>query len=243
MASALHQAILMNYRTGVIPPDPYQAQVVFMAHNNYSTGLVDTKGHTITNTGPAGAIDGTRYPSITGANGSFYNSSTANTTNDLRASSADFNTLLAADFTIEFWLNVQTVNFFAAQTINIGTGSYGGTTVSDFNMQYYTNQIQMSFRTGGLWQSGVSPPTSTWQFWAISCTGGACRIYQHGTFKTSLSIGATRAYASTFISFTACYPGSLTASLCGSISEVRCTAGVGRYPSTCPVPTAIFSDT
>ncbi len=133
------------------------------------------------------------------------------------------------DFTFEYWLWVDN----ASTTVNMAyfdVGLTGNYILSPGQLHFYNNGAELITSANNVILS------ATWQFIAISRTSGVHSMYVDGTLIGTNS--AATAYGSGDL-----YAGGILSggnTMTGNISDLRFTVGVGRYPSTCPVPTAAF---
>jgi hypothetical protein len=149
-------------------------------------------------------------------------------------------TMGTGDFTWEGWVRLSSV------PTSVGWLLYNG------NSTAFSGRAGIGFGptiNGGIaWylngsataaQTGVAPTVGVWHFVAYSRNSGVGRLYVDGVFVGSIADTTNYPLVGTQgIGVGADGQGGNV--LTGYVGPVRVTKGVGRYPSTCTVPTAPF---
>jgi len=136
-----------------------------------------------------------------------------------------FNT---GDFTIEFWLYLNTTaveQWFVSWT---GPG-YCTIYLNSGTIRWYAN--------GGLRITGASLSTTTWYHIALTRENGSTKLFVNGT-QSGSTYADTNSYVPT--AFTIGASPVATAPLNGYIDDLRITKGYARYTSNFTPPTAAF---
>lgn len=141
----------------------------------------------------------------------------------------------SGDFTVEFW--------WYPTVLTSGTYFLAGDGSTLDIYFYVTGVAKLGVYVLGYSDTGTGPVTlvaNTWQYIALSKVSNTMRVFVNGVLNTTLTgpnnMGTSCVW--TLGSWTA-GAGSGTGGRC-YIDDFRLTVGVGRYTTTCPVPTAAF---
>lgn len=156
-------------------------------------------------------------------------------------------TMGTGDFTWECWywmyglpasfgylmFNGDSTSFTGRSGMTLGVTAQGGN--AWFNNQTATAAKTGSNTSGGSWQFQAASRTGTQLSMYLGTLGGAASCPLVGTRITnSVNLPLNPNFA-----VGGCSTGPLSVQNC-SITQVRVTKGVGRYPATCPLPIAPF---
>jgi hypothetical protein len=211
-----------GWGSGITASDPNFSSVVNLSHfdgTNGSTTFLDSSSHaTNLNQVSSGALSTGQAKfgasSLTGVIGN---------------TGAALYGIGTSDFTVEYW--VYTTSTAGAQNVTYWDDSPGNNGIA---IKVGGN---MRFWLGGVSHDGsTAVTTNTWHFIAYSRTGSSGILYLDGVSQVSLTDSVNHTSNTLYLGGFS----GLTSGLVGNIDDFRFTIGVGRYPSSCAVPTSPF---
>jgi hypothetical protein len=134
------------------------------------------------------------------------------------------------DFTIEFWLYLNTT---ATEQWCVAWTGPGTCTI------YFNSGTIRWYANGGLRITGASLSATTWYHIALTRESGSTKLFVDGT-QSGSTYSDTNSYVPT--AYTIGASTTATAPLNGYIDDLRITKGVARYTANFTPPTAAFAD-
>ena len=218
-------------------PDPNFSSVSLLLHMdgaNNSTTFIDSSSAARTITVNGNAKISTAQSKFGGASGLF------DGTGDWLTATSDAAFTLDGDFTIEFWLYINTMK--QSGLLSNGAGSFSGTAfVIVLNHGTQTNKLSIwnfpSQSSAALCATGTVS-TGTWHHAAFVRSGSTLTSYLNGVGGTSATTSATFTTSATNLRIGRYWSGDFD----GYIDELRITKGVARYTSAFTPPSLPFPD-
>jgi hypothetical protein len=156
---------------------------------------------------------------------------------------------LDGDFTIETWLLVGAVAGYDCP-IYLGNPTITGGLSFVYIINQATSVAELQYSVDGVSfitaNSSAWALSSAWHFLAVSRNGPDLRLFWDGVqVGATYNIGTASLFPSSTVPGTKLYVGSAgpnfySASMGGSILDLRITKGIGRYPANFAVPTQPF---
>lgn len=213
--------------------DPDFASVSLLLHmdgSNGSTTFTDSSSNSLTVTAAGNAT-------VSTTQAKFGQSLTLDGSGDyLDLPSDSLLTMGTGDFTIEFWLYVNSISSSASNNQILMTGGTNSVLIAFRN----TNQLSVGDENTAFLIDGSVPSEATWTHVAVSRSSGNLRLFLNG-----VQTGSTYSSSVNFSSPQRRIGAKFTASgqsFDGYIDDVRITKGVGRYAANFTPPTAAFPD-
>jgi hypothetical protein len=148
------------------------------------------------------------------------------------------NALGTTDFTIEFWLRLNSIPLILCSLVDYRPtstqGAYPVLYLSNSNIRYYVSSADRI--------AGSNLSINVWYHVALCKASSSTRLFIDGTQVGSTYSDANNYLGSNNRPYIGAFSDTLTGPLNGYIDDLRITKGVARYTANFTPPTAAFAD-